>query len=428
MAKIPEFQWDVSEVAEEFKIFKQRMELHFEDQGIEDEAKQAIKIKIYVGSEGLRRLNASGLTNSDMKVPAKIWDIFDQQLKIKVNFRIHRLEFLQYRQNKEETLDDFVTRCRTKGRECDFSTEELQERILKLVMVSTSCEPFQRELLDTPKGYSTQEMLDLGRKYEAIAMGRQTLQAMEPVAATIGAVIKQKCKCGLTHQPKKCPAYNDKCNYCHGTGHWEKCCKKTDSEGNMRKPRKHFEGKNGRRENRWKHTASRQSGREEVNAINVEDEIYTFSQITSSARTTRDKTFTMLDIILQNKPGCHKLKLKVDTGAQRNTLPLRILRKMFPERMDSNGTPRTTKSNVRLLAYNGTEIEHYGTISIPCRFKDSGFKTVTFCVVDVNGAAIAGLPTCGQLNIVTLNCAIMHEEGSKPAHINSREELKRLYP
>ena len=45
-----------------------------------DPAKQAIKIQIAVGIEGLQRLNASTLTDEDNKDPAKIYKLFDDQL------------------------------------------------------------------------------------------------------------------------------------------------------------------------------------------------------------------------------------------------------------------------------------------------------------------------------------------------------------
>ena len=52
-------------------------------ENVVDPAKQAIKIQIAVGTEGLQRLNASTLTDEDKKYPAKIYKLFDDQLDIK---------------------------------------------------------------------------------------------------------------------------------------------------------------------------------------------------------------------------------------------------------------------------------------------------------------------------------------------------------
>ena len=54
MAKFPEVNWNASDIAGEFRLFRQQMELSLQDQDITDPAKSAIKIKIAVGKEGLK--------------------------------------------------------------------------------------------------------------------------------------------------------------------------------------------------------------------------------------------------------------------------------------------------------------------------------------------------------------------------------------
>ena len=127
MAKYPTMDWVGENTAESFKMFKQQMTLILIDENIVDPAKQAIKIQIAVGIEGLQRLNASTLTDEDKKDPAKIYKLFDDQLDIKVNFRIHRMELMTFRQNENETTDEFVNRARHKGSLCDFGEPELVE-------------------------------------------------------------------------------------------------------------------------------------------------------------------------------------------------------------------------------------------------------------------------------------------------------------
>ena len=51
-----------------------------------------------IGDEGLRCLNASGLSEVDKQNPTKLWEYFHKQLKLQVNFRIYRLELMQFRQ------------------------------------------------------------------------------------------------------------------------------------------------------------------------------------------------------------------------------------------------------------------------------------------------------------------------------------------
>ncbi len=52
-----------------------------------------------------------------------MWSLFETQLKVAVNFRIHRLSLVQYRKKEDESLDEFVTRARTQM--CEFENKEM---------------------------------------------------------------------------------------------------------------------------------------------------------------------------------------------------------------------------------------------------------------------------------------------------------------
>ncbi|KAL5004373.1 hypothetical protein ScPMuIL_017829 [Solemya velum] len=407
--------------------------------------KASCEIEIAVGNEGLRRINSSGLSDEDKNDPGKLFKLFKDQLKISVNFRIRRLEFLRLRQHKGETLDEFVNRCRTKAKDCDFTDEELDERVIELVIASTDIELFQRELLDQPKGYKIEKMLEAGRKYEAFAAGKQCIQTLEQASDTTMSIStikpqRHQCgNCGLSHPPRKCPAYKDTCDFCSFKGHWEKQCRKKNgddgkrgrnpSRGRLDRRRSQSRGKRyANRKNDKCSGRSYQNDKKSVNSIDMNDQVedFTFSPITSSKG--RDEAYACLDIKIPDRANT-KLKLKIDTGAQRNTLPVRIYRQMFPKRLNSDGYPTAGKSDIKLFAYNNTEITHYGTVSIPCRFENSTWTETTFYIVDVSGPAIAGLPTCEELNIVTMHCAIQHVRvPAPPVNITGNEDLKNRYP
>ena len=80
MAKYPEMRWDASDLTEEFKLFKQRMSLCLMDNEVNDQRKIAVKIKIAAGNEGLKRINASGLTEDEQNEPNRLWTLFEDQL------------------------------------------------------------------------------------------------------------------------------------------------------------------------------------------------------------------------------------------------------------------------------------------------------------------------------------------------------------
>ena len=100
MSKYPSMNWNAPDVADTFKLYKQRLLLVCEDNDVTENERIARKIKIGVGDEGLRRLNASGLSDVEQKNPAKLWSLFETQLKVAVNFRTHRLSLMQYRQKE----------------------------------------------------------------------------------------------------------------------------------------------------------------------------------------------------------------------------------------------------------------------------------------------------------------------------------------
>ena len=75
--KMPEFNWQHEPLPEAFKAFKAGMVLFIEDQAVTDPAKQATKIHIAIGDEGIRRVFASSLTTAEQKIPGKLWTMLD---------------------------------------------------------------------------------------------------------------------------------------------------------------------------------------------------------------------------------------------------------------------------------------------------------------------------------------------------------------
>ena len=275
---IPVMDWSCPDLGDAIGLFKQKMTLFLEDENILTAVGQARKICRGIGDEGLRRLNASGLTDDQKKNPVQLWDFFGQQLKVSVNFRIHRLHLMRYRQKPDETLDDFVTRARTLALKGQFNDQELNERMLELIIASTPYDSFRKDLLGKPIGYTTTETLQEGRKYEAITAGNAQLNQMSQVSEEVHAIRThdRKCSnCGTNHKPRQCPAYRDSCNACGVIGHWEKCCRKKRQQGKQkgRQTRKPSDSGTRRRSNsteRYKHGKYTQGNRRNKDVHSLE--------------------------------------------------------------------------------------------------------------------------------------------------------------
>ena len=76
-----------------------------------------------------------------------------------------------------------------------------------------------------------------------------------------------------------------------------------------------------------------------------------------------------------------------------------------------------------LTAYNGKQIQQYGTTRLKCAYETTTCDTELF-VADTPGPVILGLPTCRKLTLVTLNCAVSDDHPP----LKSKEDLLRMYP
>ena len=160
-----------------------------------------------------------------------------------------------------------------------------------------------------------------------------------------------------------------------------------------------------------------------------------FAETKISSVDTRDEVFATLNIKLDSKPGNHTLKLKVETGAQGNTVPLRIYRRMHPKCLKADGYPRpggvVKHQNTILTAYNGTRIEQFGVVTIPCQYSHCRWYDTKFFLVDTEGPGILGLPGVRQRDIVTLHCAVQTDKQSIQSNENNgvhTEDLLKQYP
>ena len=92
---------------------------------------------------------------------------------------------MQFRQKPDETIDDFVTRARTQALKCDFSDQELAERIIELIIASTPYDNLRRDLLGREKGYALADALSEGRRYEALSAGSHQAQNLGQTEVSI---------------------------------------------------------------------------------------------------------------------------------------------------------------------------------------------------------------------------------------------------
>ncbi|ELU13661.1 hypothetical protein CAPTEDRAFT_190238 [Capitella teleta] len=327
-------------------------------------------------------INISELSEEDKKNPAKIYEKFEELLNIfRPNFRAARLDYFYMRQQKEETLDAFYIRCREKAKTCDFEPEEEKEFFLILLVASTPLKDFQKWLISQKKTVTLEKVLAEGRSYEAQALNVKHIHEREKTSVDVAA------------------------------GHWEKQCLKKQKSNNSRKTR----SRRPPTPHRGSH--KRRQRKVDVVAYDTEEEIteYDYDSIevgvTVAIEGIRNEAYTKIAFRLNSEDRCRRtVKVKVDTGAQGNTLPLRIYHQLFPDDIGTDGLPsqktQAKARNVRLKAYNGTLIPCFGQVRLQCLDHNSRWSSQTFFVVDVEGPAVAGLPMAEKLGLVILSCNI----------------------
>lgn len=448
----PVFDWNSPDRAQAFREFKQLSNMWFRVKNIPVK-EQYNYIVMWSGREGLRMFNTWDLSEDQCADPNNIWTHFAGQVQPTENFRIHRLEFQRFRQDNSESIEDFVLRCKSKASKCMFPAKKqgsdqpigmMDERIIEVLISGVKYPEVQKLLLAKDSKLNLEEAIDIARAHEASTAHMHQLQTMDKADIHVFQKAKRCRFCATQHQPKACPAYKSTCNACGKRGHWRKCCPNRSQGGKTGGYNKNFKKQNsgpqsqkysqrGREEKRDMHPLDFKD--DETQEIEDTFDSLSLGTITVNLHVdsipevdNRDEVIATLQVSFDDRPGNHTLKVKVDTGAQGNILPVRIFKKVYPKQVDEGGHPLRSSLMQRrttLVCPNKTQIPHYGCVSFLCRYGEGDWARATFYVVDTDGPAILGLPSSRKLKLVTLHCA-MSETGSKP--IKDKEDLRSRFP
>ncbi|XP_067901582.1 uncharacterized protein [Heterodontus francisci] len=220
---------------------------------------------------------------------------------------------------------------------------------MELVVVSIPIEAFQKDLFGKKKGHSIDALLEDIRKYEAIVAGQQHLQALGAVNSidTITRLKKASTlccgKCGLSHSRQNCLAFRDLCKACGVKGHWACLCRNSCSDYTARN---NSRTQANRRQAQQHCNSSKESARDlykqkpihevqskpdlgqdpKMNKSQSEDEqaFHIVNLTHHVGKVQQLEAFTTITITHPKKSGKHTLKVKINTGASANILPVRI--------------------------------------------------------------------------------------------------------
>ena len=212
-----------------------------------------------------------------------------------------------------------------------------------------------------------------------------------------------------------CPAHESICNKCGHTGHWQVKCRggapphrQSDKTKSTRRHRQ--QGKKGRTD--LVDLDEYDNQYDEIDLHTVNDDLEEI-KVDDMVEPQKTEAYTIVHLPTSNNGKTNaSVRVKADTGAGGNIMPLRVFKRLHPKKMDWNGNPIDLEaSKTQLTAYNGTPIPQYGALSCPLTWRPGNGKKPRriqskWYVADTPGPAILGLPACESLQVITLNCAV----------------------
>lgn len=176
------------------------------------------------------------------------------------------------------------------------------------------------------------------------------------------------CKfCGYSYEVRKCPAFGETCKKCNKKNHFKSRCKTRDVSTL---------------------DVNNNSDTDYEFDDNAEFFVHSLNEV-NTAETDDVTAYPWIENISINKTD---VPSKVDTGAEVDVMPLKILKRIF-DRLELQ------KTGITLKVFGGAKLKPIGTCVLNCFFNGM-FLKVKFAVVDLDFTPILSLKTCIRFKIV----------------------------
>jgi hypothetical protein len=299
----------------------------------------------------------------------------------RTNVILERFKFNSRKQKEGELFDIFLADLKAKSLKCEFGN--LQDEMIRDRLVIGIWSDDTRKILLRQTNLTLDKTINICQIYES---SEKDSQAIKPLKQTeVNVVRPQKKKgaihpkknsdkcwnCGKVHEHKKeaCPAYRKQCKKCKKWNHFMSVCKSKNKN-----PASVHEVQNLDLDELF------------IESIDIE-ELETIEIGTLES----DEAWSIISV--NNRD----LKVKFDTGAKCNILPVKHLKRIVD--IDT----RISKSGKAILkGFSGHKITSLGTTTLKCRSKNTT-RQITFHVVDTDGEPLLGLKDCISFNLVKIN-------------------------
>lgn len=332
---------------------------------------------------------------------------FDDHCLPQKNVAMESFKFNMILQKEKQSFNEFETELRTQLRRCDFGCTcgiSYEERMLRdRIIIGVFDKKLQLKLLDG-RDEPLARVIETCKIYEAANANKIILDKKQSVdsiitstESTVFAVNTNRfCfNCGDSWNPKhleSCKAKDISCKGCGKKGHFQRMCRRSKGKSTERN--------NNASENSRNSSDSRpNTGKNAVSALNWNSSGSTYVNF-KSERTLSYKFIYRINSAEKSKwtkdyrIGNQTVEFKIDTGADVNCIPMKIINKINSKFCNQN-------CDLPLFDYSNNKIEIFGIIKLECfESKTNKSKTAEFVIVNNQFEPILGLDTCIKFGLV----------------------------
>lgn len=359
-------------IANNWKLWSQQYEW-FEEATRLDRKSQKVQIGTFmscIGADAVTIFNTFGLEGPALQL-GTIKERFSAYFTPKTNVTYERYTFNKLNQAEGETFDEFFTKVKTQSAKCEFAV--LTDSLVRdKIIVGIRNDKVREKLLS--EEVTLDRATQICRASELASSQLKSIQKDE--TPDVNAITKMRrskkssssstsksfdCKrCGRNHNPKECPAFNQKCNKCKKNGHYAKMCQGSKTKDNK------------------VHAV-----KDDSDEYSEDDNVYI-----NAVSTNNDDDKNWIESI---KIGNINVDMKLDSGAQCNVLPKRIANKI--------GAQLYTSQTKRIITYSGHNIDVAGELktSAIIRSKKVDLK---FIVVKEDVTPVLGKASCESSGLI----------------------------
>lgn len=349
----------------------------------EEEAVQTANFISSLGRDALKIINNLNLTTVEKTDLKTLKEKLTAHFSPAKNRTYERYQFHRIKQQQCEAFEEFVQKLKTQVKKCAFPGDS-EEFIVDQLVLGVHSETTRQKLW-------TEDELTLAKAIKmcrAAERAEKQINELQGTSTGINELKRDKifdCKrCGRKHGYKSCPAFDKQCESCGLRGHFKAMfrARNKDKEYDDKKSDRKFrkKGKNAKKVRSLTKESS------DSNEEYSDSDEYVIGSISLGVNTLKEDEW-----VAKLKVKGKFIRVKLDTGAQCNVLPLKEVKRMNVEIKRS--------ATRRLIAYDKGKVDVIGEIVVDCKNKEHT-EGVTFKVVGDQYEAILGKIMCEKLGFV----------------------------